>query len=41
MAHPHAGKMRTLDLRFLQLSHAIDVILPRGVRSAYVPDMGD
>jgi hypothetical protein len=24
----------TLDLRFLQLSHAIDVILPRGVRNA-------
>jgi hypothetical protein len=33
--------MRTLDLRFLQLSHAIDVIFPRGVRNAYVPAMGD
>jgi hypothetical protein len=27
-------RQRTLDLRFLQLSHAIDVILPRGVRNA-------
>jgi hypothetical protein len=28
------GFQRTLDFRFLQLSHAIDVILPRGVRRA-------
>ena len=36
-----AERVRTLDLRFLQLSHAIDVIFPRGVRNAYVPAMGD
>lgn len=29
------------DLRFLQLSHAMDVIFPLGVRNAYVPDIGD
>jgi hypothetical protein len=28
------GNMHTLDLRFLQLSQAMDVIFPRGVRRA-------
>lgn len=34
-------RQRTFDLRLRQLSHAMDVILPRGVRKAYVPEMGD
>jgi hypothetical protein len=33
--------LRTLDLRFLQLSHATDVILLREGRRAYVLDMGE
>lgn len=33
--------LHTLDFRFLQLSHAMEVIFPRGVRKAYVPEMGD
>jgi hypothetical protein len=34
-------RLRTFDLRFRQLSQAMEVIFPRGVRSAYVPEMGD
>lgn len=31
----------TFDFRFLQLSQAINVIFPRGVLKAYVPEIGD